>query len=165
MKTNLRTLAFCLMLGAGFISVTSCNSDDVVKNGKEEVTKPDEYTYSPPAWIHGEWIETGKVNEEGFDEVDEEEHKNCFKFTSNKFYYGSDGRIVEIRADAEKIQNWEKISDESYKFKVELEGQPIGFEFKRIDSNTLHYIVYIDATTKYISKLERAKKPFKILNF
>lgn len=163
MKTNLRTLALCLVLGTSFTAITSCNNDD----GIEEVVKNEKnkYTYSPPAWIHGEWIETGKVNEEGFDEVDEEEQKNCFKFTSNKFYFGDEGGIVEMRADAEKIQNWEKISDESYKFKVELEGQPIGFEFKRIDSNTLHYIVYIDATTKHISKLERAKKPFKILKF
>ncbi|MCT7905245.1 Uncharacterised protein [Candidatus Ornithobacterium hominis] len=171
MKTNLRTLALCLVLGAGFISVTSCNSDDVVKNGKEEVTKPDEYTYSPPDWIQGEW----KI-------VTDDEEEDDYGWMFNKKYIFPISKDIDNKLSVEAImgfeisqeeKNAEKIDNKNKTYQILVAGIT-KFEF-HLNKNGILEVQEegpggLDKEGNIISKkvkktYKRSEKPFNIKYF
>ncbi|MCT7904810.1 Uncharacterised protein [Candidatus Ornithobacterium hominis] len=155
MKRKLKTLAFCLMLGTSFTAITSCNNDD----GIEEVVKnkKNKYTYSPPAWIQGSW-----VDEEELDEA------RGYKFTESGVYFVSkDGEVA--LGGSEIDENWKKAEHSSNnKYKFALLDELYIYEVKYIDDNHVELKLPVLVSDKpikfeyYYLKLKRRNKDFII---
>ncbi|CAI9429887.1 Lipocalin-like domain-containing protein [Candidatus Ornithobacterium hominis] len=166
MKKTLKLVAFCLMLGTSFTAITSCNNDD----GIEEVVK-NKYTYSPPAWIHGEWKIVTSDEEEDDSYGLAFNEKDIFYINKvdidNKFCRALFSGIV-----SQEDKNAEKIDNKNKTYQISRRDNEIiiKFEFHLNENGILEFqIEYptLEVEGNIIHKKEkrtykRSEKPFNI---
>lgn len=119
-----------LLFTCCFMSFTACNEDEII----HQVEETNKTHFNPPLWIQGKW---------GYIEND---NSYEFRFSKDNFYVNNGAEmdynnlINMTDVGDSKLTVTETTTDNVYKFSLKGGAITAGFEFKKLDNQTIIHI-------------------------